>query len=122
MSGHLHAVDATNSGQVGMRTNDCSAWIHYETNGTVSIEQSYNVKSITDQGTGSTDVNYLRPLQNTSAKDTGSANGDECCVLAASSQVNVLVGANDRNGVRIDTRNDGNSGADTDNICVGVFS
>ena len=122
MSGHLHAVDATNSGQVGMRANDCSAWIQYETNGTVSIEQSYNVKSITDQGVGNTDINYLRPLQNTSAKDTGVANGDECCVLAASSQVNILVGANDRNACRIESRDNNNASVDTDNICVGVFS
>ena len=124
MSGLVHAVDCTNSGNVGHRANDCSAYIHYETNSALSIEKSYNIKSITDQGTGTTDINYLRPLQNISGGNVSAeiADGDECCIVGCSSQVSILVGANDRNTCRMETRNASNASADTDNICIAVFS
>ena len=124
MSGLVHAVDCTNSGNVGHRANDCSAYIHYETNGSVSIEKSYNIKSITDQGTGTTDVNYLRPLENISGGNVSAAiaDGDESCIVGMTSHPSILLGANDRNGCRIETRAADNSSADTDNCCIAAFS
>lgn len=50
----------TNSNQI------CKAWVNFNGIGTVAIKDSYNVSSITDNGTGDYDVNFTtaRPSTN----------------------------------------------------------
>ena len=42
------------------------AWAQFNTVGTVSITDSYNFSSITDQGVGRTDLNFTTAMSNTS--------------------------------------------------------
>ena len=42
-----------------------SAWVNFNGTGTVSINDSYNVSSITDIGTGAYDINFATDLDNT---------------------------------------------------------
>lgn len=54
-----------------------SAWVNFNGTGTVSIRDSYNVDSITDNGTGIWDINVTTAMANTdfSVYVTGSSNG-----------------------------------------------
>lgn len=51
-------LDATNKGV-------CTAWVNFNGTGTVTIRDSYNVSSITDNGTGDYTVNFATPMGNT---------------------------------------------------------
>lgn len=42
----------------------CTAWVNFNGTGTVAIRDSYNVSSITDNGTGQYTVNFATPLNN----------------------------------------------------------
>ena len=41
------------------------AWVNFNGTGTVAIRASFNVSSITDNGTGAYTVNFTNPLQDT---------------------------------------------------------
>jgi hypothetical protein len=51
------------------------AWVNFNGTGTVAIRQSYNVSSVTDNGTGDYTVNFTNALPNTSYSFTGTHNG-----------------------------------------------
>jgi hypothetical protein len=60
----------------------CRAWVNFNGTGTVAIRASYNVSSITDNGTGAYTVNLTNALSNANyavagscGDDTGSASG-----------------------------------------------
>jgi hypothetical protein len=42
----------------GSNTNTCRAWVNFNGTGTVAIRASFNVSSITDNGTGDYTVNF----------------------------------------------------------------
>lgn len=42
--------------------NACKAWVHFNGVGTVTITDSFNVSSITDNGTGNYTVNLTNPM------------------------------------------------------------
>lgn len=44
----------------------CRAWVNFNGTGTVAIRGSFNVSSITDNGTGNYTVNFTNALSNTS--------------------------------------------------------
>ena len=50
------------------------AWVHFDGSGTVSIDDSYNVSSITDNGTGDFTVNFTSAMANANYSATGSHN------------------------------------------------
>ena len=52
-----------------------SAWVNFNGTGVVAIRGSYNVTSITDNGTGSYDVNLTSALDNTDCSVVGSCVG-----------------------------------------------
>lgn len=43
----------------------CTAWVNFDGTGTVAIRDSFNVSSITDNGTGDYTVNFATPMANT---------------------------------------------------------
>lgn len=53
----------------------CSAWVNFNGTGTVAINDSYNVSSITDNGTGDYTLNFSTAMDNTSYSIAGSAAG-----------------------------------------------
>lgn len=44
--------------------NQCTAWVNFNGTGTVAIRDSFNVSSITDNGTGDYTVNFATPMAN----------------------------------------------------------
>ena len=46
----------------GSNTNTCRAWVNFNGTGTVAIRASFNVTSITDNGTGNYTVNFSNAM------------------------------------------------------------
>lgn len=57
-------------------TTNALAWVNFNGTGTVAIRSSYNVSSITDNGTGDYTVNFTNALSDTNYAVSGSG-GDE---------------------------------------------
>ena len=55
------SVQATTSVSNGVTTN-ALAWVNFNGTGTVAIRSSYNVSSITDNGTGDYTINFTNAL------------------------------------------------------------
>ncbi len=54
--------------------NGAKAWVNFNGTGTVAIRASYNVSSITDNGTGYYTVNYTNAFSDINYSIVGSAN------------------------------------------------
>jgi hypothetical protein len=70
--------DGTNStSATNLVRGPCVAWVNFDGTGTVAIRASYNVSSITDNGTGDYTVNFTNALAdaNYSANGTNSGSG-----------------------------------------------
>lgn len=81
-----------------------TAWVNFDGTGTVSIRDSFNVDSITDNGTGSYRINFTTPFSNASYTLTGS-----CSAAAFFSQRGAAATVDD---IGVGTRTD--TGADVD--------
>ena len=55
----------------------CQAWVNFDGTGTVAISDSFNVSSITDNGTGDYTVNYSSAMTNANYAITASAIGSQ---------------------------------------------
>jgi hypothetical protein len=65
-------IGTTEQGQL------CKAWVNFNGTGTVAIRASYNVSSITDNGTGDYTVNFTTALADANyAAVAGAGNGDD---------------------------------------------
>ena len=53
----------------------CTAWVNFNGTGTVVIRDSYNVSSITDNGTGAYTVNFTAPMATVNYSVSGTASG-----------------------------------------------
>jgi len=78
-------VDTLTKGSTTLNTDEivdtssnqiCKAWVNFNGTGTVAIRDSYNVSSITDNGTGSYTINFSNSMANTNYCHTsGLSNG-----------------------------------------------
>lgn len=66
----------------GVATN-ALAWVNFNGTGTVAIRASYNVSSITDNGTGDYTVNFTTPMSDANYSATGFAwaSGKNCAAI-----------------------------------------
>jgi hypothetical protein len=71
-SGYLTASKVQNGG----KTTNALAWVNFNGTGTVAIRSSYNVSSITDNGTGDYTVNFATALSDANYAVSGSASAD----------------------------------------------
>ena len=64
----------------------CRAWVNFNGTGTVAIRASFNVSSITDNGTGDFTVNFTTVLAdaNYSVVSAGSQQGNDCISISSS--------------------------------------
>ena len=62
-------------GGADVTTRLCSAWVNFNGTGTVAIRASYNVSSITDNGTGKYTVNFTTAMPDTNYTFSGAAGG-----------------------------------------------
>jgi hypothetical protein len=75
-------VLATQNGMTGI----AKAWVNFDGTGTPAIRDSFNVSSITDNGTGNYTVNFITAMPNAnysvqcqmSAVTTGTGSGRDC--------------------------------------------
>lgn len=58
----------------GSNTNTCRAWVNFNGTGTVAIRASFNVTSITDNGTGDYTVNFTTAMPDTNYSTIVSGN------------------------------------------------
>lgn len=56
-----------------LNNGGCKAWINFNGNGTVSIRSSFNVSSLTDNGTGQYTINLINAMANTDFLPIGTA-------------------------------------------------
>lgn len=70
--------DASNLGTINSRTanNIAYAWVHFDGTGTVSILDSDNVSSITDNGVGLYSVNFTSAVGNATYAVNGTSGAD----------------------------------------------
>lgn len=99
----------------------CKAWVNWNGTGTVSIRDSFNVGSITDNGTGAYTVNFSSNMSNTSYYPNGmcSQNGTDVGHFDAVTFHTVNAG-----NIRMHTFGDPNQpGGETDCVicCAGIF-
>jgi hypothetical protein len=96
----------------------CRAWVNFNGTGTVAIRASFNVTSITDNGTGDYTVNFTNALPD--------VNYASCCTggLQSSSGTNSAFATSINKGTstfRIATRSGSNADQDQDSISVAIF-
>lgn len=106
-------VLATQNGMTGI----AKAWVNFNGTGTPAIRSSFNVSSITDNGTGNYTVNYTTAMPNTNyaiiASSTSSGASEKWtpfCTSSSTSSGTVLI---------VDP---GVSFYDSTTICVAIFS
>jgi hypothetical protein len=111
--------DGTNStSATNLVRGPCVAWVNFNGTGTVAIRASYNVSSITDNGTGDYTVNFTNALADANYAWSGSATN------AANS--NIVMGQNSptaptASALRINTAQAGVSIADMEYVSISVF-
>jgi hypothetical protein len=59
-------------GDSGTNYNTCRAWVNFNGTSTVAIRASFNVSSITDNGTGNYTINFTNALPNANYAVAGS--------------------------------------------------
>ena len=118
-------VLATQNGMTGI----AKAWVNFNGTGTVAINGSFNVSSITDNGTGDYTVNFTTAMPNANYTITGMCQSDantgfpyntyEGLVSIAKGRTSALA----TTGARITTMYvNGPSYVDATIVCVSVFS
>lgn len=99
--------------------NAVKAWVNFNGTGTVAIRASFNVSSITDNGTGDYTVNFATALADANygigATGYQLATGGAVCVAMAHGAVYTT------NAVRVFTTNSSFTNTDMQNVSVEVF-
>jgi hypothetical protein len=99
----------------------CKAWVNFNGTGTVAIRASYNVSSITDNGTGDYTVNFTTALADADYSWSGSqrpgiaTNGFYFELPTASG------GSRSSSNFRIRMSNSAGNAVDPDIFCASVF-
>jgi len=72
--------------------SQCTAWVNFNGTGTVSIRDSFNVSSITDNGQGDYTINFTKPMLNANYTWAGAGKftPQAVCVVSFSYGVGVL--------------------------------
>lgn len=96
----------------------CKAWVNFNGTGTVAIMSSYNVSSITDNGTGLYTVNFTNAMSDTNYVVTANHGG-----VGAGNKAGVqgVFGTKTASSTRVNTYTASVTNADLDDISVAVF-
>jgi hypothetical protein len=109
-------VLATQNGMTGI----CKAWVTFNGTGTVAINGSFNVSSITDNGTGDYTVNFTTAMPNTTYAYTLGSRRE-------TTGFGALVAVPASNSTKTTTAfqvltGSGTSAIDSPEVCVAIFS
>jgi hypothetical protein len=113
-------VLATQNGMTGI----AKAWVNFNGTGTPVIRDSFNVASITKNGTGDYYVNFTTAMPNVNYSVAGvamrdSANTANLCIFGNSTYTTTFVATTQ---VRMNVRENTNQSVDGIAVCVSVFS
>lgn len=120
LSDGTNSTSATNCIQ-----GSAKAWVNFNGTGTVAIRASYNVSSITDNGTGDYTINFTNALADANysiagySRNTGSSITTSC--ISGTSTSSVTASACRFLNVDLNTSGAHNSGYDSDYINVAIF-
>lgn len=99
---------ATGNALTDVTCGVCRAWVNFDGTGTVSIRASYNVTSITDNGTGDYTVNFTNAISDanytvvaSNANRYASNNPSYVCPATAFSSPNVVESAPTTTSIRL---------------------
>lgn len=95
----------------------CRAWVNFNGTGTVAIQASGNVSSITDNGTGNYTVNFTTAMPDVNYSTIVSAKRDS--TVAGSACIRGSIYSTSQ--VQIGTTNDAASFVDSEIVTVGIF-
>ena len=101
----------------------CRAWVNFNGTGTVAIRASGNVSSITDNGAGDYDVNFVNAMPDVNYSVSGiamrdSANVAVLCIFGNATYTTAFVSTTK---VRVNVRENLNTSVDAIAVCVSVF-
>ena len=114
-------VLATQNGMTGI----AKAWVNFNGTGTVAIRDSFNVSSITDNGTGDYTVNFTTAMPNAnyvvsgSANDTGGASSYTWIATGSGASANI---SRTTSAVRVQSIYATSLSIDCSTVNVAVFS
>jgi hypothetical protein len=95
----------------------CRAWVNFNGTGTVAIRASFNVTSITDNGTGDYTVNFTNALPDANYSPNISAG----VVSGNSRLINAALATPTASLLRFRTVNEAQSSLDTEFLFVSIF-
>ena len=105
----------------------CRAWVNFNGTGTVAIRASFNVTSITDNGTGDYTVNFTNAMPDANYTLTGTASlgssGNFCTVIAPAQAGSPFTSTPTTSSCRFITAGNGGGAAaqDATYVFVAVF-
>jgi hypothetical protein len=121
MPGNLTVTGSITGGSISV-ANSLKAWVNFNGTGTVAIRASFNVTSITDNGSGDYTVNFTTAMPDINYCVTGTGMRDSANLVI----FNVLGSATYTNSyattsVRMNTRDNVNSSVDAIAMNVAIF-
>ena len=107
----------------GYPAYQCRAWVNFNGTGTVAIRASGNVSSITDNGSGDYDVNFVNAMPDVNYSVSGiamrdSANIAVLCIFGNATYTTSFVATTK---VRVNVRDNANNNVDAIAVCVSIF-
>ena len=99
------------------------AWVNFNGTGTVAIRASFNVTSITDNGTGDYTVNFTNALEDANYSISGIASYNNVDTSSASSgrYISAPQGVNSTTQLRFTTVYAYNTVQDCAGVCIQIF-
>ena len=115
------AANAVTLGKIGTTEQGqlCKAWVNFNGTGTVAIRASFNVSSITDNGTGDYTVNLTNALADANYSFVSQASGSSSYFLFSSSRISDAKTASAYRFVTV--RNDAGNIDDPSFVNVAIF-
>jgi len=118
-------VLATQNGMTGI----AKAWVNFNGTGTVALRDSFNVSSITDNGTGDYTVNFTTALPNanysmnvTTSNNSSGAAGSGAVTLFVANTTNARVAPTTTTGRFLTFNFNASALIDCEYVCVSVLS
>lgn len=102
------------------------AWVNFNGTGTVAIRASFNVTSITDNGTGDYTINFTTAFADTEYSPVGGGAGDYsatrgCMITLERIAATGAESAKTTSALRVNSVNDAGTGFDCKSVNVAIF-
>ena len=120
----ITVANVTSTGQINAK-NTAKAWVNFNSVGTVTIRDSFNVSSVTDNATGDFTINFATPMSNSNYSVTSLSQYDQSGATAGGaiwSTIARLSNALTIDGVRIYVETTNGTLYDVTTTTVTVFS